>query len=48
MLIKLNNIPKIGEEYELTLNFKKAKKVKIFATVREGDPTKNETSHDHG
>tara|TARA_Y100001970_G_C14252575_1_gene872905 strand:+ start:1950 stop:2489 length:540 start_codon:yes stop_codon:yes gene_type:complete len=48
MLIKLNNIPKIGEVYELTLNFKKAKKVKIFATVKERDPAKNDISHDHG
>ena len=48
MLIKLKNIPKVGEEYELILNFKKAKKVRIFATVEEGDPTKNDMNHDHG
>ena len=44
MLIKLNKTPKLGEEYELVLNFKNAKVVRVIAPVKEGKPM----SHDHG
>jgi hypothetical protein len=36
MLINLNKTPKLGEEYELVLNFKNAGIVKTSAAVKEG------------
>ena len=40
MLINLNQTPKLGEKYELFLQFKHAGIVKVTAAVREGRPTK--------
>jgi len=48
MLIKLHKTLKIGEQYELVLNFKNAKEVKVNAIVSEGSSMKKEMSHDHG
>ena len=38
MLINLNQTPKLGEKYELFLQFKHAGIVKVTAVVREGRP----------
>ena len=38
MLINLNHSPKLGEKYELFLQFKYAGIVKVTAVVREGRP----------
>ena len=42
MLINLNQTPKLGEKYELFLQFKHAGIVKVTAVVREGRPMKKE------
>ena len=42
MLINLNQTPKLGEKYELFLQFKHAGIVKVTAAVREGRPMKKE------
>ena len=42
MLINLNQTPKLGEKYELFLQFKHAGILKITATVRERHPNKKD------
>ena len=42
MLINLNQTPKLGEEYELILEFQYTGILKVTAVVREGPPMKNE------
>ena len=53
MLINLNKTPKLGEEYELVLNFKNAGIVKTSASVKEGGSMQkmekhDSMNHDHG
>jgi len=47
MLIKLNKIPKIGEEYELILHFKNAGMINVKATVMENSQMEKGMEHDH-
>jgi len=47
MLIKLNQTPKIGEEYELILNFKNAGKINVNAIVMESSKMEKGMEHDH-
>ena len=45
MLINLNKTPKLGEEYELVLNFKNAGIVKTSAAVKEGGSMQKMEKH---
>ena len=47
MLIKLNHTPKIGEEFELILHFKKAGMINVNATVMESSKMEKGMEHDH-